>query len=135
MLNGIETITTTALELALDAASLRQQALSANIANANTIGYARLQVDFETQLDEARRSLENQHSIERKDLANVKPCLQSIAEFGDASIKNPLENSTKIQLDLELTQLAHNAVHYQALLKGLNKHFALLSSAVSEGRK
>jgi flagellar basal-body rod protein FlgB len=40
-----------------------------------------------------------------------------------------------VQLDAEMAEVARNAVHYQALVKGLSRHFAILSSAVSDGKK
>ena len=42
MTDGIEAVTRSALALALDAASLRQQAIATNIANANAVGYVPL---------------------------------------------------------------------------------------------
>ena len=38
------------VEMALDGLSMRQQAISSNIANANTIGYRPINVTFESQL-------------------------------------------------------------------------------------
>ena len=49
MTDGIEAVTRSALALALDAASLRQQAIATNIANANVIDYVPQRVSFEAQ--------------------------------------------------------------------------------------
>ena len=57
MTDGIEAVTRSALALALDAASLRQQAIATNIANANAIGYVPQRVSFEEQLVDARRGM------------------------------------------------------------------------------
>jgi flagellar basal-body rod protein FlgB len=43
--------------------------------------------------------------------------------------------SPKVLLDLQVARMAQNGVHYQALVAGLTKHFAILSTAVSDGRK
>jgi flagellar basal-body rod protein FlgB len=34
-----------------------------------------------------------------------------------------------------MVKLAQNAVHYQSLLKALDKHLAIMSAAVNEGRR
>lgn len=125
MIDGIEAVTTGALALALDAASLRQQAIAANIANANAVGYTRRQVSFEDQLGEARRSLGSDGSIDRLALAAVRPRIEAVANA----------DGVPVQLDVEVSQLAQNGVQYQALIKGLNRHLSILSSAVSDGRR
>lgn len=40
-----------------------------------------------------------------------------------------------VQLDREMAEMAQNAVHFQALLKGVSRELAILSSAVSEGKR
>jgi flagellar basal-body rod protein FlgB len=128
MTEGLEAITTAALGLALDAASLRQQAIAANIANADTAGYVPLRVSFEAQLEDARRAMESHGFLDAASLADVEPTVESVEP--DASGLPP-----KIMLDVEVAEMARNAVHYQALLKGLSRHYAVLSAAVSDGKK
>lgn len=129
MTEGLEAITTTALGLALDAAALRQEAIAANIANASTVDYRPLRVNFEAQLEGARMALRNQGRLDASALEGVTPRLEQ-----DRSAR-ALGLSPKAMLDLEVAGMARNAVHYQALVKGLAKHYALLSTAVSDGRK
>ena len=38
-------------------------------------------------------------------------------------------------LDLEMVKLAQNTVHYQSLLRALDKRGAILGAAVNEGRR
>lgn len=129
MTQGIEAVTAAALGLALDAASLRQQAIAANIANANSSDYVPLGVDFEAQLEDARRGLASRGRMEMSDLAGVSPRLAVASQTG------PLGLSPKVMLDVEVSRLAQNAVHYQALVKGLSRHYAILSIAVNDGKK
>lgn len=122
MIEGPEAITSVALGWALDAASLRHQLIAANIANANTAGYVPMQASFEMQLDTIRQQagrIDVSNAVEMK----VEPRL-------DAS-----GLPAKIQLDMEMANLTQNAVQYQALVKGLSKHYAILLSAVSDGKK
>jgi flagellar basal-body rod protein FlgB len=126
MTQGLESVTTAILGLAMDAASLRQQAIAANIANANTAGYVPQGVSFEAQLGDARRGLRTEGHIDPFALAGVKvqmQALQSGAQTGS------------IQLDTEVAALSQNTMQYQVLAKGLNKHFAILESAFSDGKR
>ena len=127
MFAGIEAMTTATLSLALDAASLRQQAIASNIANADVIDYQPQEVRFETQLSQARESLRRNGSVDAFSLTDVQLTMTPMAN-------NSLQKS-RSPLDAEVAKLAQNTLHYQALIKGLNKHFALLSSAISEGKK
>lgn len=127
MTQGMEAITTAALSLALDAASLRQQAIATNIANANTPGYAPLGVSFEDQLEDARRALDTGGRLDAESLSGVRPAMQFAIGPGGVPAKT--------LMDVEAANLAQNSVHFQALLKGLNRHYQIMSAATSDGKK
>jgi flagellar basal-body rod protein FlgB len=124
---GIESITTASLALALDAASLRHQGIAQNIANANTEGYVPVALSFEDQLEQARRSLREHGRVDPFALTGIRPQLQPVAGVDGQGVR--------VQLDTEMARLAQNAVHFQALTKGLSRHLAIMSSAVSDGKK
>lgn len=128
MISLIDSNTTALLSLALDAAGMRQQAIAHNIANANTPGYRPLAVTFEERLVEARGALENGRKVSLSSLANVRPTIdfvQSGSALGD----------DKVSVDTEVAKLSETVLHHQVLLKALNRHFAILNSAVSEGKR
>lgn len=127
MIEGAEAVTTAALSLALDAATLRHKAIAANIANAHTAGYVPLRLNFESQFDEARRSLVSHGQVDPFSLAAVRLELEP-ARDADGTAQ-------PVRLDAEMAALAQNTVHYQALAKALSRHLAILASAVSEGKK
>jgi flagellar basal-body rod protein FlgB len=130
MTPSIDAITTAALGLALDAASMRQQAIASNIANANVEGYVPLSVNFENQLEDARRTMQTGGRLDAASLADVAP------QIVEADVGGSLFGvSPKVMLDVEVAHLAQNAVQYQALVKGLSRHFAVLSAAVNDGKK
>ncbi len=129
MAHGIEAITTQALGLALDAASLRQQVIAANIANAETPGYQPLAVNFEAQLGDAKRALDSEGGLDAAALDSVKPRLEISDETSPAGL------TPGVSLDLEVAHLSQNAVRYETLLKGLSKHFAMLSTAIGDGQR
>ena len=97
------------LQLALDAAAMRHQAIAQNIANLNSTDYVPLRVDFEARLAALRR-----------------PTL--VAEPGVAPGPRPQD------VDQELLKLSQNAIHYQALLRALGKQLVIFSDAI-DGRR
>lgn len=126
MTHSIEALTRTALALALDASALRQQVSAANIANVNTVGYVPQRVSFEDQLVDARQSLERFGRLDSNALVQVRPRIDTV---DGASTEAP------VQLDVEVAEMARNAIQYQALVKGLSRHFSILSMAAGDGRK
>jgi len=127
MSDPIQSVTTLALSLALDAASLRHQAIAANIANHATEGYVPQKVDFESQMQEARRTLDSKGSLDAGSLAGVKPQLQPMLDANG--------QPAKVHLDEQMADMAQNAVRFQALAKGLARHFSILSAAVNDGKR
>jgi len=105
--------------LALDAAALRHQAIANNIANAGSAGYTPLKVNFEEQLAFARGGLHPSGAP-----MHVQPFLELDAM-----------GQTTVVLDMEMVKLAQNTVHYQSLLKALDKRVSILSAAINEGRR
>jgi flagellar basal-body rod protein FlgB len=106
LINGSETAL---LGAALDAATMRQQAIAQNIANANTPGYRKIAVSFESRMG--------------AELAQARPVFTVAAE------------AKPVAIDVEVAQLSETVLHHQVLLKALNKHYALLATAISEGKR
>jgi flagellar basal-body rod protein FlgB len=127
MIPSLESLTTSVLAKALEGAALRQHAIAANVANANTSGFAALRVDFESQLEDARNSLRERGSVEPRDLDALRPTLAFEADGAGGPLP--------VQLDQQVADMARNAVHYQSLAQGLSRHFGLLAMAAAEGRK
>jgi flagellar basal-body rod protein FlgB len=124
---NIEAITTAALSGALDIASRRQSAIAANIANANTEGFAPVRLSFEAQLSEARETL---RQAGRLDAA----ALEGFRSDGESVVASPASGQG-VQLDLEMAEMARNSVEFQALTQGLARHLGLLALAAADGRK
>ena len=123
----IEAVTTSALSAALDAASLRQAVIAANVANAATEGYAPLRLAFESRLEDARAVLREKRWLDNRGIAALRELaeVQPQSEIG----------ASAVQVDVEMTELARNAVQFQALLQGVARHLSLLALAAGDGRK
>lgn len=95
--------TQTALKRAIAGASLRQTALAANLANANTPNYRRVDVDF--------------HSVIASALGDAKRVEgASFAIAADASAPVMRADGSTVDVDAESAKLAANALEHQALL-------------------
>jgi flagellar basal-body rod protein FlgB len=103
--------------LALDAATLRQQVTASNIANAGIAGFQRSQVSFEEQL----RGIAARLDLSPGGIEALRP--RVVSDRGPAA------------LDQDVTAMAGNAIHYQALLKALNAELDLMGLAASDGRR
>lgn len=127
MAENIEALTTATLALAMDAANLRQQAIAANIANHATQGYVPQKLDFAGHMEEVRRSIASTGTVDPAALGAVRLQLQPVLDVHG--------QPGKVRLDAEMADMAQNAVQYQVLARTLNRHFAVLATAVSEGKR
>jgi len=126
VLSIVDSGTTALLSLAIDAATLRHQALAQNIANASTPGYQRVSVSFEERVG----ALLDRHG----QLADTSPArLASLRPYFQTLDSGSAENN--VSLDMEVAAMSENTLHHQALLKALNKHFALLGLAMNDGKR
>lgn len=117
------------LKLALDAASLRHQVTSTNIANSATTNYQPLRVNFEEQLRRemslaAAPGMPVPTPRQRADMATrIAPRIEA----------DPTASS--VAIDREMVNLSRNAIHYQALLKVLHSKLELTGMAINDGRR
>lgn len=107
------------LEAALRGAAARQAAIAQNLANVNTPGYQRVDVDFTTQLDEAlaEGSSEELHGM-------------SFLPAPDSSAPMRVDGNT-VDLDKEATEQAANGLHYQAIVGVMRARLGILETAMN----
>lgn len=129
MQSGIEALTVPALSLALDAAVMRQQVHASNIANVHTVGYVPQRLSFEAEMTRASQSqgATSGSTVPPGNLLALRLRAETAAVSGEAS--------GNVHLDREVAALAQNSMHYQVLLRGLNRHLSILTSAVTDGKR
>ena len=125
MILGIDKLTLSLVMLALDAASLRHNAIANNIANAGSEDYQPLRVTFEQQLSAlgggtAARAGESS-------LAGVRPFVEHEPTAG--------KSGAAVMIDMEMVKLAQNTLLYRALISGLGKKMGILGAVINEGRR
>lgn len=109
------------VEKAIDAATLRQQVIAHNLANANTPGFKRSRVDFESQLAQAMAAGRGPDAV-----------TPTIVQETD-SIGRPDGNN--VDAEAESVKMAINQIWYSALTRQMSDHFARLRTVITEGRR
>jgi flagellar basal-body rod protein FlgB len=123
-----EAITSTQLGLALDAATLRQQVIATNIANVNTEAYAPMRLSFASQMEQLEVVSKNMQGRGGSTNAFLPPLrLETLTDANGMP--------AKVELDGEVAAMAHNSIQYQALVRGLMRHYSILNTAVNDGKK
>lgn len=116
------------LDKAADASWLRNDAISNNIANADTPGYKRQDVNFETQLAKALRS--SRYTSMDSKVANVKMNRLNPITYTDYSGYSYRIDGNNVDPDTEGVYLAKNQVVYQGLRQSINQEFKNLQSVM-----
>jgi flagellar basal-body rod protein FlgB len=125
---------TTVLKKSLDAQATRQRAHAQNVANAETPGYQRVAVDFESELKSvlgqdnagrmARSDPRHMNSSGAGSLADLQPRIR-IEEPEDVP-----SGVNGVNIDEEMAQMAETQIRYLAALELLKRRYASLKSAI-----
>ena len=109
------------LDKAADAAWLRNDAISNNIANADTPNYKRQDVNFESQLAKALKCSRYQ-SMDAK-VANVKTSRLNPITYTDYAGYSYRVDGNNVDPDTEGVYLAQTQVTYQGLVASMTQEF------------
>ena len=116
------------LDKAADAAWLRNDAISNNISNADTPGYKRQDVNFETQLAKALHS-SRYTSMDAK-VRHLKMSRLNPVAYTDYSGFSYRIDGNNVDPDTEGVYLAKNQVVYRGLELSMNQEFKNLQSVM-----
>ena len=109
-----------ALQQSISGAAQRQQALTANIANASTPGYQRVDVDFHGALAAALGAVNPDKALEGT----------SFQTAADHSIGPVAADGSGIDIDAESAKLAQNTLDQETAVAVLHTRMAILRSAM-----
>ena len=112
-----------ALERAISGASTRQEALAANLANADTPGYRRVDVDFHGALAAAMGSSDSRSALER---TGFTPTVNNSAGAVRA-------DGSTVDVDAESAKMAANALDQQAAVQVAASRIQILKLAIGGG--
>ena len=113
------------LDKAADAAWMRNEAISHNIANVSTPNYKRQDVAFENTLRRAMsdaKYIETDHKVSNLNLRTLKP-----TTYTDYSGFSYRTDGNNVDIDTENAYLASNQIKYNALIDSYNKEFSRLT--------
>ena len=110
-------LTTHLLEQAMAGASSRQAAISANLANANTPGYIRQDVDFQGMLEGAL--------AQGSDVTDL-----SFQPSEDRSAGAVRADGNTVDLDTEMAAMTENSLLYQSIVAVQRARFRELETVV-----
>ena len=108
-----------ALERALEGSSLRQQALASNLANVNTPGYQRRDVDFHSALAGAMRAGDAKTALSNASI-DVAVDRTSVVRADGSSV----------DVDAESAKLAANGLEYEQLTSAAHVRIEILRIAM-----
>lgn len=107
-------------EKMLDFAALRHKVIANNIANVNTPGFRRSDVEFAEELGRA---------LQDRGLGGVSGLQFKLTQPNETPIRNDDNN---VSVDKEMASLAENAIMYQVYAQLLTRRFRLISEILKE---
>ncbi len=115
------------LNKAADASWKRNEVISNNIANVNTPGYKRKDVQFESYLMSALAGGDSlDHSVANADMGNLVASVYT----DNATLSYRLDGNN-VNIDTENVNLAENQIKYYTLLDSMTQEFSRIKTVLS----
>lgn len=114
-----------------DASWMRNEVIGNNIANVNTPGYKRQDVDFENELQQAlgdSRYVTMDSKVRNAMRRGLKPRL-----YTDHINYSYRLDGNNVDIDTENVELAANQLKYQGIIAGIRSEFSNLQAAMKGG--
>ncbi|MDD6810946.1 MAG: flagellar basal body rod protein FlgB [Lachnospiraceae bacterium] len=116
------------LDKAADASWLRNDAISNNLANVDTPGYKRQDVDFESQLAQALKR--SRYKTMDAKVSDVKTNRLNPVTYTDYAGFSYRLDGNNVDVDTEGVYLAKNQIVYQGLVQSISQEFKNLQSVM-----
>lgn len=116
------------LDKAADASWLRNDTIANNIANVDTPGYKRQDVDFESQLQQALKN--SKYTSMDSKVGNIRTSALEPRTYTDSANFSYRLDGNNVDVDTENVELAANQVKYNGLVNSINMEFANLKSVM-----
>ncbi len=116
------------LNKAADASWLREETVANNLANVNTPGYKRKDVDFQSVLRNELGNMKYQTLDSKIDHANLDRL--NVSTYVDAANYSYREDGNNVDVDTENVELASEKIRYDALTDSMTQEFSRLKSVM-----
>lgn len=116
------------LNKAANASWLREQTISNNISNADTPGYKRKDVDFESVLREELGNMKYitlDSKVEHADLNHL-----DVSTYVDSANYSYRIDKNNVDIDTENVELASEKIRYEALTDSMTQEFSRIKAAI-----
>ena len=110
------------LEAGIRAESLRQKTIASNMANIETPGYKRLDVNFEEVLAQAIRS---------SDVTDIQDMEPEIYQPQNTPVRS---NGNDVNLEAEIGEMIKNSLRQKAFMRLLSSKYRQIESAIDTSR-
>lgn len=117
------------LDKAADASYLRNEVLANNIANVDTPGYKRSDVNFQSVLA-AELGKSKYTPLDRK-IKNVDLSHLIVSPYKDHENFSYRLDRNNVDIDIENVELAANQITYQGLIQSMGEEFGRIKTAMS----
>lgn len=120
------------LDKAADASWLRETAITNNLANIDTPGYKRLDVDFQSVLKK-EMGMSKYTSLDKK-VRSLNGDLSSltVSTYTDSSNYSYRLDGNNVDVDTENVELASEQIRYEALTSSINSQFNCMKAAMGK---
>lgn len=115
------------VERSLDIRLERHGRLAGNLANIDTPKFTPKDIDFDTAIEEARRSIESSPSEAGR--ADLRGSFEIEGPSG-----TPTPDGNRVDLDGTMAAISENSIKYNALSKVAQKRLAMLRYAAADGQ-
>lgn len=116
------------LDKAADASWIRNEAISNNIANADTPGYKRQDVAFESELEKALSSV--RYTTMDDKVANLSTDKLQPRTYTDYASFSYRLDGNNVDIETENVVLAKNQIKYEGLLQSITQEFKNIKSVL-----
>jgi len=122
--------TSAGLERALDIRNRNHGLLTSNIANANTPGYKAQRLDFKASFDRAFEQVS-----EAMEMGAPAPpsSVDDFLEISEEPAPPGRVDGNSVRREVEMGNLALNSIAYETTVEMMNRRFAMLEYAASDG--
>lgn len=124
------------LEKGLQGSTAKQKAIGHNLANYNTPGYDRNQVNFKEQLKSALGTSKRLGLTAPKEahITNQPPLHKITPRVDKVRNTNMNIDGNNVDLDQEMTSMAENLIYQNTAISQINSRIGVLKNVISEGR-
>lgn len=119
------------LNRAADAKMLRSELLNNNIANVDTPGYKRKELDFEEHLNRAIESAGSERDTLTKKIRNMDLSEARMMVFADNSDLSYRLDQNNVDQSVEQAELAANQIQYNALIDSMTHEFSRIKAVLT----